>query len=161
MDRLTIIKKLVEKKKTYREIGEILDISKQRVHQIYKDYQSTLKVKQVREIKKEQGNKCALCGRSYSLELHHINGIKRDNRKDNLICLCRECHCGLNVKYSGDIRIMFTPEEHKKLKRKAFDKDTPLRVYCRELILKGQKITANKIDISTITVKNKGQKPNK
>lgn len=37
-----------------------------------------------------------------------------------------------------EIRTMFTPQEHKKLKKEAFENDKPLRVYCRELILKGK-----------------------
>ena len=41
MDRKTIINELRIQRKTYQEIGDILGITKQRVHQIYKDYVKT------------------------------------------------------------------------------------------------------------------------
>lgn len=52
--------------------------------------------------------KCSCCGltewngKSITLQLHHINGNNRDNRKENLTFLCPNCHsqtdsyCGKN-----------------------------------------------------------------
>lgn len=37
-------------------------------------------------------NKCAVCGKTERLELHHINGDSSDNRLENLQILCVECH---------------------------------------------------------------------
>lgn len=42
--------------------------------------------------------KCECCGRTewmgkpIALELHHINGIRRDSRVENLLILCPNCH---------------------------------------------------------------------
>lgn len=46
-------------------------------------------------ILKEQENKCAICGcklEKYRKNLHHINYLKKDNRRRNLIYLCVSCH---------------------------------------------------------------------
>lgn len=46
----------------------------------------------------QRGYKCEKCGISQwqgqkiTLQLHHKNGIHTDNRKDNLILLCPNCH---------------------------------------------------------------------
>jgi 5-methylcytosine-specific restriction endonuclease McrA len=39
------------------------------------------------------GRRCADCGRSdVPLEVHHVNGDPLDNRIQNTIPLCRDCH---------------------------------------------------------------------
>jgi 5-methylcytosine-specific restriction endonuclease McrA len=39
------------------------------------------------------GRRCADCGRSgVPLEVHHVNGDPTDNRIQNTIPLCRDCH---------------------------------------------------------------------
>ena len=37
-------------------------------------------------------HKCLICDSPKNLEVHHINGIKGDDRSDNLATLCRKCH---------------------------------------------------------------------
>ena len=52
------------------------------------------------------GDRCARCGISewegekLSLELHHLNGVNDDNRLENLVLLCPNCH-SLTETYSG------------------------------------------------------------
>jgi len=51
-------------------------------------------------ILKEQKYKCAICleklGYKFKKNLHHINYIKKDNRRRNLIYLCVSCHVTTN-----------------------------------------------------------------
>ena len=49
------------------------------------------------QIRSERGWKCEKCGKDCShqknaLDLHHINGIKSDCSRKNLVALCRSCH---------------------------------------------------------------------
>ncbi len=51
-----------------------------------------------RRVLEEQAFKCASCGLSewldkpIPLELDHTNGVKKDNSRVNLRCLCPNCH---------------------------------------------------------------------
>jgi predicted transcriptional regulator len=48
----------------------------------------------------EADNACALCGHKelQSLTKHHIDENDRNNEYDNLIILCRNCHCRFHEK---------------------------------------------------------------
>ena len=78
-----------EDKKTYKEIGEILKVSKQRIHQIYKDYHH---IRNNNKILKFFGNKCSVCGTTKLLEIHHKDSDTKNNNINNLTVLCRKHH---------------------------------------------------------------------
>lgn len=50
-----------------------------------------------RAIREASGGECEQCyvnlgANSHLLHVHHINGVKNDNRRSNLMCLCKDCH---------------------------------------------------------------------
>jgi len=82
---------------TYRAIGEIFGVSKQRVYQLVNDYiicgtrnKSYMNVK--------NGGACFSCNSTENLNVHHLNGNKRQNNKHNLILLCAQCHKNIHKK---------------------------------------------------------------
>ncbi len=45
------------------------------------------------KIVERDNNICQICFRKeYKICVHHINEDPKDNRMDNLVCLCRQCH---------------------------------------------------------------------
>lgn len=51
------------------------------------------------KILKDQDKRCVICGcklEKYKKNLHHINYVKKDNRRRNLIYLCVSCHATTN-----------------------------------------------------------------
>jgi len=40
----------------------------------------------------EKGEKCSECGATEDIEVHHIDGDRWNNRLENLIPLCHDCH---------------------------------------------------------------------
>lgn len=47
-------------------------------------------------------NQCQCCKRDYRLGVHHIDGDSHNNKLDNLITLCNQCHLSLHKKYDSN-----------------------------------------------------------
>jgi len=89
-NRKELIIKMRENRRTFREIGETLGISRQRVQQIYSGGAGSRNgtFYKIREENKE----CVACGSSENIEIHHINRNRHHNNINNLMPLCRLCH---------------------------------------------------------------------
>ena len=44
------------------------------------------------------GEKCEICGYTEVLDVHHIDGNRNNNDKDNLIVMCPNCHAKVTRK---------------------------------------------------------------
>lgn len=103
MERLALIEELRSQRKTYKEIGVVLGVSKQRIHQIFKSYKRT-EPSIISKVLQRDEFRCAICelkkNRFFDphLEVHHIDGVKGNNSQENLITLCRKCHTRLDAK---------------------------------------------------------------
>lgn len=45
-----------------------------------------------RKALEEHGEQCSNCGATEGIEIHHRNGDRTDNRVENLLPLCGDCH---------------------------------------------------------------------
>ena len=44
------------------------------------------------QVLERDGGRCVRCGTPWALQVHHVNGNKRDDRIENLVALCPRCH---------------------------------------------------------------------
>ena len=49
-----------------------------------------------KEVFTRDNNLCQICKRNIKILIHHIDGKKRNNRLDNLIVLCNQCHTSIH-----------------------------------------------------------------
>ena len=86
-----IAKELRDKRFKLKEIGDIFGVSKQRVHQVLRNY-DTMSHEKSAKIRKEL---CEICGKK-SENIHHIDGNSSNNKQENLLSVCHRCHMDLH-----------------------------------------------------------------
>jgi len=113
MNRRNKIIELRNKKFTFQKIAELLNVSRQRVYQIYqKDAQRKNKtysgIRLKRQIKERDnyqcqwGEKCKDKSISRSnLIIHHIDYDENNNDPNNLITLCKFCHAYFHLQLNN------------------------------------------------------------
>jgi len=84
---------LRKKGHTQKEIGDIVGVSRQRIHQIIKNY-TTTSYKSKHKLKILENN-CIIC-RDKATIIHHIDYDSHNNNKKNLIAVCHKCHMELH-----------------------------------------------------------------
>lgn len=98
MNRIQKMTELRGKGLTYKAIGKLYGMSRQRAHQLIKGYTRPSKAPDnylnlIRKaIFERDDNTCQLCRAKEKLLIHHIDLDDRNNNTDNLIVLCASCH---------------------------------------------------------------------
>ena len=84
--------KLADEKRKIRETAE------KRLYGKIKTRRKILTEEETEIIFKKFGYKCAVCGATEGLHIHHMNENPKDNRIDNLSVLCSVCHKKIHMK---------------------------------------------------------------
>ena len=117
MQRIEKMKQLKEKGLSYQTIGNLFNISRQRIHQIIKYPHSNSSYgyeyeKMRQKAFKRDNYKCVLCN-SKKIVIHHLDGNgaskngkllktkEQDNNLNNLITLCQSCHTRIHKRKRG------------------------------------------------------------
>lgn len=87
IDKKVVKKLYYENKFGYAKIGKIFGVTRQRIHQIVKDYRKLSKNK----IQKKLVSNCVICNQKATI-LHHIDGDTHNNNILNLLSVCYLCH---------------------------------------------------------------------
>lgn len=95
MDKETYIKELYKQGFSYTEIGSRLGVSRQRIHQILRDYHNT--GRQNRLEKYRDWGPCKVCEDNVAKDLHHIDFNNSNDEIENLIQVCKSCHYKLHT----------------------------------------------------------------
>lgn len=98
------IKEVYLQNKSYAITGRIFDLTRQRIHQIVKDYKNIgTQNRQEKYDKKLVGKKCYICKKLSAILLHHKDFNNKNDKLNNLIPCCKDCHVLLHVNYREKI----------------------------------------------------------
>ena len=93
-------KDLYQELHSYSEVGRLLGLSRQRVHQLVTNYVTITGFYHNSERKIQIFNKLRkkLCKcNNKSVVLHHLDGNSRNNNFSNLLPVCLSCHMRLHI----------------------------------------------------------------
>lgn len=107
MNRIYQMRQLRKKGLSYESVGELFNISRQRVHQLISGYitphernDAPLKYKWLTQlyisISERDNWACQKCGSKAELLIHHIDKDWSNMNPTNLVCLCGKCHLCLH-----------------------------------------------------------------
>lgn len=99
---------LYNKLKNFSRVGQLLGISRQRVHQIVKNYKNTGAIHGREHLYKTFGF-CKVCGIKKAVHLHHIDFDNQNDQSANLIGVCKTCHYSIH-KASGRKKTPYNPK---------------------------------------------------
>jgi hypothetical protein len=91
------------------------------------------------QVREEDGHRCTNCDMPdipksrYQLEVHHIDGNKWNDARENLVALCQECHKAYQNYRLADA-MFFPPPKWVKRHLKRFGKLYLLKEQCRYVI---------------------------
>lgn len=78
-------------------IGRVFKISRQRVHQIVKDYRSFAQSgRSFKNYKSLNTKYCRGCSYYDAIVVHHVDGNSKNNEEINLMPLCQSCHTSIH-----------------------------------------------------------------
>lgn len=86
-----LLNELYKKEHSYAQIGRIFNVSRQRIHQILKNYKGKINKK----TKKGLSKLCNICHET-AKAIHHIDKIHNNNDPKNLLSVCLKCHYELH-----------------------------------------------------------------
>jgi len=92
------IKSLYNAGKSQAEVAKLLGVSRQRVHQVIRNYKTLDSEKQSEKMETffNYGFKCNFCKSKINLQIHHIDNNCHNNDLDNLVCVCKRCHTNIH-----------------------------------------------------------------
>lgn len=99
------IKSLYASLNSYSKVGKIMGISRQRIHQIVKDYNNFGRTYKRKEIYDSAWrDNCSICNNKTDV-LHHKDFNNKNDNKDNLMPLCSNCHYKIHKSHLEEISV--------------------------------------------------------
>jgi 5-methylcytosine-specific restriction endonuclease McrA len=118
--------------RSYAAVARLFGISRQRVHQLAKDYKNTGRLKR-KEKYKSLPKKCPIC-KSFKTEvLHHIDGNNSNDTTENLLGLCKKCHVEVHKVIRLKKKLPLLIEHHYKKHKYKFEEPIGFKTFKKYL----------------------------